>query len=477
MKKFYGFVGIFIVISIALTACVSTQTPETIIQTVEVPKTVVETVQVPVETIITATPPPAEPVTIRFATLSGPEFTDGYQPIVDQWNAAHPEIQVQYETYPWGDYWVKIPAQFAAGNPPDVFWVSTGEVDTTWVNRGVYAPLDAYITGTNPLDKSDWDPLAWEYGVFNGSVYLLNTIINIPAFAYNKDLFDAAGLAYPDETWTWDDVVTAGKVLTTDTNGKHPGDAGFDSNNVVTWGIQTRFWPVNWFPVLWPYGGRVLSDDKSAVAFNSTEGVDAMSFYGNWVQVDKIAPPYGYFGDADWDTAFGNGKTAMHMLDSNMIANINSQFPGLNYGITIMPSKTEGGTRNVYMFGRAFGIASSSNQKDAAWQFLRYLASPEMQAQYAAPGLGLPASASARDTVIAGMDSKTQKLMEPYIQELPFIFTNDRADNFWTAIAMPLMDVIQKATTVDPSGALPDYQALMDEAAAKANNIYGSPVR
>ena len=115
MKKLYGLVGIFVVISIALTACASTQTPEVVIQTVEVSRTVVETVQVPVETIITATPPPSEPVTIRFATLSGPEFTDGYQPIVDQWNAAHPEIQVQYETYPWGDYWVKDSCTICSG--------------------------------------------------------------------------------------------------------------------------------------------------------------------------------------------------------------------------------------------------------------------------------------------------------------------------------------------------------------------------
>ncbi len=479
MKKLYGLVGLFVVISITLSACgpTTTPTPQVVIQTVEVPKTVVETVQVPVETIITATPPPAEPVTIRFATLSGPEFTDGYQPIVDQWNAAHPEIQVQYETYPFGDYWAKIPAQFAAGNPPDILWVSTGEVDTTWVNRGVFAPLNEFITGTAPLDNADWDPLAWDYGSFNGSVYLLNTIINIPAFAYNKDLFDAAGLAYPDENWTWDDVVNAGKALTTDANGKHPGDAGFDSNNVVTWGIETRFWPVNWFPILWSYGGRVLTDDKSGVMFGDPADVDAMTWYGNLVQVEKIAPPYGYFGDADWDTAFGNGKTAMHILDSNIVANLKLQFPGLNYGTTLMPTKTVGGDRYVYMFGRAFGITSASKQKEAAWQFLRYLASPEMQAQYATGGRGLPASTRARETFLAGLDSETQTTMGPYISELPYIFTNDRADNFWTAIAMPLMNAIQKATTIDPSGTLPDYQALMDQAVSEAMVTYGSPVR
>lgn len=468
MKKLIGLVSTAIVVAFVITSC--TGAPAT-------PLTIINTVEVPVNKIVTATPPPATPVTIRFATVSGPEFTDGYQPIVDQWNKAHPDIQVQYETYPYGDYWTKIPAQFAAGNPPDVLWVSTGEVDTTWVNRGVFAPLDEFISGSDPLDKSDWDPLAWNYGVFNGNVYLLNTIINLPAFAYNKDLFDAAGLAYPNDTWTWDDVVAAGKVLTTDANGKHPTDAGFDYNNVVTWGIQTRFWPVNWFPMLWSFGGTIFNSDKSKVMLSDPADVAAMAWYGDLVQVDKIAPPYGYFGDSDWDTAFGNGKTAMHILDSNIVANLASQFPSLNYGTTLIPTKTKGGDRYVYMFGRAFGIASSSKQKEAAWKFLNYLASPAMQAQYATGGRGLPASTSARATFLAGLDDKTKTIMDPYVKSVPFIYINDRADSFWTAIAMPLMDVIQQATTIDPSGHQPNYQALMDEAAAKAMDTYGSPVR
>ena len=221
-KLFKALIGL-VTFTFILSACAApTVTPEVIKETVEVP--------FEVEKVITATPLPAEPITLRFTTLSGPEFQEGYGAIVDKWNAEHPEIQVQYETYPWGDYWVKIPAMYAASNPPDVLWTSMGEVDATWVSRGLFAPLDEFIDGPNSLDHTDWEPLIWEYGIFEDQVFLINTIANLPALAYNKDAFDAVGLEYPDDTWTWDDVLAAAMQVTTDVNGLHPEDAGFDSD-------------------------------------------------------------------------------------------------------------------------------------------------------------------------------------------------------------------------------------------------------
>jgi ABC-type glycerol-3-phosphate transport system substrate-binding protein len=128
------------------------------------------------------------------------------------------------------------------------------------------------------------------------------------------------------------------------------------------------------------------------------------------------------------------------------------------------------------MFGRAFGIASGSQHKLEAWEFLRFLASPEMQAAYASGGRGLPASESAREQFLSELDEDTRALMDPYVQSLQYIFPGDRGPDFWTVVAMPLMQVIQGATTIDPAGP-PDYEALMMQAQNLASNILGSPVR
>jgi hypothetical protein len=99
-----------------------------------------------------------------------------------------------------------------------------------------------------------------------------------------------------------------------------------------------------------------------------------------------------------------------------------------------------------------------------------------MQAAYASGGRGLPASASAREQFLSGLDQGTRSLMEAYVQSLQYIFPGDRGPEFWTVVAMPLMQAIQGAATIDPAGP-PDYQALMTQAANLANNILGSPVR
>jgi multiple sugar transport system substrate-binding protein len=464
MRRTYTLAGVLLAVALVVSACA----PATPSGPVEAPS--------PETVVVTATPGPAEPVTIRFATLSGPEFTEGYGPIVDRWNAEHPEIQVEYETYPWGDYWVKIPAMTAAGNPPDVLWTGMGEMDATWVARGIFAPLDSYVDGPNGLDHSDWDPRIWDFGVFNDQVYVINTIANIPALAYNKDLFDEAGVAYPDDTWTWDDVLAAAKLVTTDSSGLHPDDAGFDANDVAVWGIQTRFWPINWFPVLWSFGGRVYNEEMTQVMYTDPADVEALAWWGDLVQVHHVAPPYEFFGDAGWDTAFGNGLVAMHLLDSNQVATLGAQFPDLNYGTTVMPSREPGGDRYVFVFGRPFGISNLSQHKDEAWEFLRYLCLPEAQAEYAQGGRGLPASQAALDAFLAELDPETQALYAPYVASLPYIYSDYAAPDFWTVVAMPLMEAIQGATTIVP-GTTPDYENLMTVAADKANNILGSPVR
>jgi hypothetical protein len=97
-----------------------------------------------------------------------------------------------------------------------------------------------------------------------------------------------------------------------------------------------------------------------------------------------------------------------------------------------------------------------------------------MQAMYTAPGYGFPTSAAALDQFLAGLDAETRVIVEPYIKELDYIYTGDRGVDEMTTALNPLMEVIQSCTTIDPSGELPDVQALMDEAADKANNVLGS---
>ena len=88
------------------------------------------------------------------------------------------------------------------------------------------------------------------------------------ALQYNKAMFDAAGIAYPDDTWTWDDLRAAAEALTGETA---------DGQKVL--GLVTPPNIERWLPFLYQAGGSVLSEDWTEVTLDSDEAREALDFY------------------------------------------------------------------------------------------------------------------------------------------------------------------------------------------------------
>jgi multiple sugar transport system substrate-binding protein len=85
--------------------------------------------------------------------------------------------------------------------------------------RGCWENLDPYIEASG-YDLNDYWPGLLESAKYQGSVYGLPRDIEVNIIYYNKDLFDAAGVAYPSEDWTWDDFLAVAEKLTQkDANG------------------------------------------------------------------------------------------------------------------------------------------------------------------------------------------------------------------------------------------------------------------
>ena len=79
---------------------------------------------------------------------------------------------------------------------------------------------------------------------------------------YNKELFDKAGLPYPDKTWTWQTVEENAAKLTDKSNGIYGFIAPIDSQ-------------IGYYNFIAQAGGYVISDDKKSSGFDtrSTIGV------------------------------------------------------------------------------------------------------------------------------------------------------------------------------------------------------------
>ena len=97
------------------------------------------------------------------------------------------------------------------------------------------AKLDLGDFYAGPLDQFRWKTGLWG----------LPDSASPEIVFYDKKAFADAGIAPPDDTWTYEDMRTAALKLTVDAAGKHPGDAGFDPKTITRWGWNggvTYYW-------------------------------------------------------------------------------------------------------------------------------------------------------------------------------------------------------------------------------------------
>jgi multiple sugar transport system substrate-binding protein len=165
----------------------------------------------------TAAPASGEPVAITFSAWGAPEELAVWKQIVSDFEAANPGIKVNVEVSDWDAYWDKLKTQLAANNPPDVFAMDA-PLFLDYQTRGVLANLQPFIDKNPDMLKDVYPQTLEAYKTADGYYGLPRDFQTIVLF-YNKDMFDAAGVAYPTADWTWEDVRTAAKKLTLDTNG------------------------------------------------------------------------------------------------------------------------------------------------------------------------------------------------------------------------------------------------------------------
>ncbi|HWV49367.1 MAG TPA: extracellular solute-binding protein [Microbacterium sp.] len=150
---------------------------------------------------------PDAPVTLSLSAWSI-ETTPEFQLLADEFEKKHDNVKVELKEYDPAEYNTLVTADLAAGSGPDIITQKEVKYVTTFQEGGQL------------LDVSD---VALPEGIGGASSYEVDgTAYAVPyrqdswVLFYNKALFDAAGVEYPDGSWTWDDYATAAEALTTD---------------------------------------------------------------------------------------------------------------------------------------------------------------------------------------------------------------------------------------------------------------------
>lgn len=388
MKRIALLANIMIIAVLLVSACGPTPEPlvvekevtkivqETIVETVIVegtPEVVEKEVTVVVETLVTVTPEPAEPPAedakkiIRVGTGDSGEGLNPHQEIIGMFEDENADILVQLEAVAGRDYYTRLLTQIAAGDAPDIMQIGDDAVPM-FVGKGSFVPLDDFISGNYALDTSIYLPGVLEPGQWEGQQWLLPKDFTPLGVYYNKKLFDEYGVDYPEDGWTWDDMLETAQALTKDTDGDGKTDI---------WGIQlTANWTTGFEYWVAAAGGRLISEDGTQFVgyMDSPETIEAVQFFADLYNVYQVAPPPADFalwagGNADFD----NGKAAMRIFGRWPQAGYRDN-PNIDLGVVGVPA---GKARANILFWGGFGIFAGSKHPEESWRFLSYYVGEE----------------------------------------------------------------------------------------------------
>jgi multiple sugar transport system substrate-binding protein len=186
------------------------------------------------------------------------------------------------------------------------------------------------------------DYLAFKY---NGKTVAYSTANEVLALWYNKAMFDAAGIPYPptseDQAWTWDQFVEVAKQLTIDANGKHPGEAGFDKDNIVQYGAYVNQY--TWQLEVWALSQRrqVSSRRMESRSCFDDAAIEAIQKVVDLRLVDNVAPLNDGTQDNGFSSSLGAGNVAMCTEGQWATGFRGAGCEGIDYGVAVLPYMKE----------------------------------------------------------------------------------------------------------------------------------------
>lgn len=337
---------------------------------------------------------PAQPaavdgkVRLTFGTFGNPEQVAVYREIVAMFEKRHPGITVDLRTPSSGGYVEKLRTEMAGRVAPDVTWVDVGSF-YSFSDKQVFRPLDEFATADPEFRLDEYYPEIIRAFTHEGRFYALPKSSGSQILFYNMDHFDEAGIPYPNETWTWDDIVSASQALAL-----VPGGGARPSRFALV--------NVDPFDFLLQNGASVLSPDGARCLLDTTATVRACNLFKDLTHRHHAVPTMsqmGAFGiSAGGVTSGGRGGSSIGVFDlfssgkvsmiiTDLVLSLKYQSAPFRWDVTMQPrGLVAAGALN----GAGYAMNARTKHPREAWQLIKFLAGPVVQELRARNGDSLP---------------------------------------------------------------------------------------
>jgi multiple sugar transport system substrate-binding protein len=280
--------------------------------------------------------------------------------------AAYPQYDLKIDCLPINGYFDNAASAILAGSPPDILDIDVSQV-SSFADKNLLEDITQSVG--SKLNPADFLKAAWDKSHYQGKMYGMPNRGTGDLIFYNKSMFDAAGVSYPADGWTYPQLLEMAQKLTVP--GRQYGfsiaaDASDPMNIFSSFGS-----------VLWAFGGDFLSPDSKTCILDSPQSVAAITFWTELYNTRKVVPEgsLGYTISRDAVPLFEQGKVAMLIFGASGLETFEKN-SNLKWGFVQPPSgATMGG-------GWTFTVPVTAKNKQGAYDFVLWYAKPEVQSKH-----------------------------------------------------------------------------------------------
>lgn len=321
---------------------------------------------------------------------------DSFKEVVKAYNAGH-ENKVELTEVPFAELVQKYATAIAGGQAPDALSLDL-----------IYTP--AFAAAGQLEDLTDWSkalpyfnslsPSHVKLGTYEDKIYGLPLTVETSIFAWNKDLYEKAGLDPEKAPKTWEEITANAekiRALGGDTYGFYFSGGGCGGCMIFTF-----------TPLTWGAGADILSADGKTATLDTPQMRKAVDIYRNMVEKDLV--PAGAASDNGVNfLSFTNGKIGQQSLGAFAIGTLVTQHPEIDFGVTLIPGVD--GKPSSFAGGDNFVVTKGTPRLEEVKEFLEYTYSPEGQKIMANFG-SLPTRGDIANEVLEGLDPRLKVGME-----------------------------------------------------------------
>ncbi|GHH81006.1 ABC transporter substrate-binding protein [Streptomyces capitiformicae] len=321
-------------------------------------------------------------ITLRFQSLAWQEESvEANKDLVEEWNATHPDIEVEYVQGSWDSVHDQLLTSFEGGEAPDIIHDASDDL-ADFAYGGYLADLRELLPERL---KSDIPRRSWETTTFGDGIYGVPFLQEPRVLIANATWLRESGVRIPtpEDPWTWEEFRDAAEELS--------GDGRYG----VAWPLKE---PVSaTLNLSLSAGGQLFhrdADGKVEVRFEAADAVVPKTVHDE-VNTDESAPGTTLgMGGSDTLPGFFGGRYAMVPLGFSYRQQIVQQAPeGFDWQVLPAPAGAEGLTQGVSP--QTLSIAEDSPHKEEAAAFVDFLLRPENMVRLALGDWMLPTGTEA----------------------------------------------------------------------------------